>query len=132
MMQSRGIVIGMKMMNNSPQFSGGIDLEDLLQWLLYWDNITYAGVIIPGGPNISGNHPPDIAYLEEEGIFRNEFVDITELNVHKLPSLNQELKFSDWLEINFNISILLPDSNWLNDFLIAMKFGLLVSRLWNH
>lgn len=69
----RGIVVGARVVSSSAGFSmnGALEKEDLLRWLLYWDEIVYAGLGL-GGASITGNHPPDVSYLEAEGVFRRE------------------------------------------------------------
>lgn len=59
--------------------NGQIAPRDLMRCLLYWDKILYAGVTLPGGGSITGNHPPEIQYLERAGLFRSEFVDVADL-----------------------------------------------------
>jgi hypothetical protein len=81
----RGIVVGARI-SSSGGFSmrGSVELEDLLKWILYWDEIVYAGIAIGGG-SISGNQPADVQFLESAGVFRTEFVDLQSLNLVNLP-----------------------------------------------
>ncbi len=64
--------------------SGSVEIHDLRRWLLYWDEITYTGIEIGGGM-ISGIHPQDVLFLEAEGVFKTEFVDIQSLDLTCLP-----------------------------------------------
>lgn len=75
---NRGIVIGSRVEqgNNNFSFNGAVDSRELPKWLLYWDKIVYAGLAVNGG-RLSGNNPQDVQFLEAEGIFRTEFVDIS-------------------------------------------------------
>lgn len=78
----RGIVVGPKIRQAQGfNFHGGLSLEDVSKWLLYWDKIVYAGISIEGG-FLSGRHSPHIQYLESCNIFRTEFVDIS---IDELP-----------------------------------------------
>ena len=85
---TRGIVIGARI-NVERGFSmqGSVETQDLLKWLLYWDQITYAGIGLRGG-SISGNHPQDVLFLEQESIFSTEIVDLEALDLTSLPSLD--------------------------------------------
>lgn len=82
---TRGIVIGHRI-NVEQGFSmhGAVEIQDLLKWVLYWDQITYAGIGLSGA-SISGNQPQDISFLEEEGIFNTEIVDLQTLPLKSLP-----------------------------------------------
>ncbi|MDO6561210.1 DUF6236 family protein [Paraglaciecola chathamensis] len=75
---NRGIVIGSRVHqgNNNFSFNGAVDSRELPKWLLYWDKIAYAGLAVNGG-RLSGKNPQDVQFLESEGIFRTEFVDIS-------------------------------------------------------
>lgn len=82
---SRGIVIGHRInLDGGFSINGAVEIQDLLKWLLYWDQITYAGVG-SGGGSISGNHPQDVSFLEEESIFNTEIVDLQALDLTSLP-----------------------------------------------
>lgn len=82
---SRGIVVGARI-NSSGGFSmtGSVEIEDLLKWILYWDEIAYTGIAMGGG-SISGNQHPDVDFLESAGVFKTEFVDIESLELSGLP-----------------------------------------------
>lgn len=53
-----------------------VDSKELPKWLLYWDKIAYAGLAF-NGRRLLGNNPQDVQFLESEGIFSTEFVDIS-------------------------------------------------------
>lgn len=70
----RGIVVGAQInTTGGVSMSGSVEIRDILKWILYWDEIAYAGVGIGDG-SITGNHPDDISFLESAGIFRTEIV----------------------------------------------------------
>lgn len=79
---SRGIVIGHKILENG--FNGSVDRDQLSKWLLYWDEIVYAG-IGSGGASVTGNHPEDFKYLENLGVFRTEVVDVKSVEGIRVP-----------------------------------------------
>lgn len=82
---NRGIVIGSRVnLDGGFSFNGTVDSADLVKWLLYWDHITYAGFGLGGG-SITGNHSQDVKYLESEGVFRTEVVDLASLSIEELP-----------------------------------------------
>ena len=70
----RGIVIGARInTTGGVSMDGSVEIQDILKWILYWDEIAYAGVGIGEG-SITGNQQDDISFLESEGIFRTEIV----------------------------------------------------------
>ena len=82
---TRGIVIGARIdVEHGFSMHGAAEIQDLLKWLLYWDQITYAGIGLKGG-SISGNQPQDVSYLEDVGIFNTEIVDLQALSLTSLP-----------------------------------------------
>jgi len=83
---TRGIVIGNRI-DTTHGFSmmGAVEIQDVLRWLLYWDRITYTGVGFRGA-SIAGNHPQDVSFLEEEGIFNTEIVDLQTLDQIPTPT----------------------------------------------
>jgi hypothetical protein len=82
---NRGIVIGSRVnIEKGFSFNGTVESTDLVKWLLYWDQITYAGFGFGGG-SITGNHSHDVQFLEAEGIFKTEIVDLGELSIEELP-----------------------------------------------
>ena len=82
---TRGIVVGARIESTGGfSMTGSVEIEDLLKWILYWDEIAYTGISMGGG-SISGNHPPDVSYLESAGVFKTEFVDIQSLDLSALP-----------------------------------------------
>jgi hypothetical protein len=81
---SRGIVIGQRISPDGLTMNGSVENADIVRWLLYWDNITYAGIGLNGG-SISGNHPAEIDYLESLGVFNTEIVDLKTLGQISVP-----------------------------------------------
>lgn len=76
----RGIVLGGRISStNGFAMNGQIESVDLMRCLLYWDKIAYVGMTLPGGVTITGNHPPEIQFLKDAGVFQSEIVDISTL-----------------------------------------------------
>jgi len=96
---SRGIVIGQRIAagHGSFQGQGAVQIQDVLRWLLYWDKITYAGVEFQGA-TIYGNTPQDVLFLENEGIFTTEFVDLQTLDQITQPT-STGMSFDDGIKI---------------------------------
>jgi hypothetical protein len=90
----RGLVIGSRINLENGLFSinGNVDTQDLAKWLLYWDHITYAGVGL-NGHSFSGTPTPDISFLESEGIFKTEIIDIQSLELQSIPPPELEAHF---------------------------------------
>jgi hypothetical protein len=81
----RGIVIGSRVnIEKGFAFDGAVESADLVKWLLYWDQITYAGFSMGGGC-ITGNHSNDVHFLEDVGVFKTEIVDLRAINFQDLP-----------------------------------------------
>lgn len=82
---TRGIVIGSRIdARGGFSMMGAVEIEDLLKWILYWDQITYAGVGLRGA-SIAGNQPEDVLFLEEAGVFKTKIVDLEALDLPFLP-----------------------------------------------
>ena len=65
--------------------NGAVETQDLLRWLLYWDKITYTGIGL-GEASISGNNPPDVEFLEQEGKFSTEIIDLQKIDLGNIPT----------------------------------------------
>ena len=81
---SRGIVIGHRISPDGSNINGAVEVTDIVRWLLYWDNITYAGIGLNGG-SMAGNQPDEIGYLESLGVFNTEIVDLKTLGQISVP-----------------------------------------------
>jgi len=86
---SRGIVVGARVSATSGfSMTGSVEIEDLLQGILYWHEIMYTGIAMGGG-SISGNHNADVAFLESVGVFKNSYT-YSRLNLrtcrHQIPA----------------------------------------------
>jgi len=92
----RGIVVGAKINTaHGVSMSGSVEIQDILKWILYWDEIVYAGVGTGDG-SITGNNPDDILFLESEGIFRTEIVKFSSGDVSSFaPYINNILSVGE-------------------------------------
>ncbi len=88
----RGIVIGARItLNDAGQFkglTGSVNNDDLVRWLLYWDQVTYAG-LGRGGASLTGNHTNDVNFLESAGVFRTKVVDVGTLDFRSFPAAQE-------------------------------------------
>lgn len=81
----RGIVIGCRVnIEKGFSFNGALESADLVKWLLYWDQITYAGFSMGGGC-MTGNHSNDVRFLETVGVLKTEIVDLRAINFQDFP-----------------------------------------------
>lgn len=84
---TRGIVVGARInTTGGVSMVGSVEIRDILQWILYWDEIAYAGVGIGDG-SMSGNQPQDVSFLESAGIFRTEIVKFQSRDISSLAPL---------------------------------------------
>lgn len=81
----RGIIIGTEVKENDGfSMDGGVNSADLMKWLLYWDNITFANFEYKG-VSIFGKKSNDIEYLSSTGIFNSVTVNLDDLKHSDLP-----------------------------------------------